>query len=342
MKGLERASSALLQHTRQMSTLALTSWSNKISEQIETLERAVGLMQHHDALTGTSSLAVTQDYNYRMTKGWDMAEQVLNSALNTISQNIKNNTNQQPPWVICRNINESECLFTKSNNTYIITVYNGNSQNLNTLVKVPLYQDITNVNLTDDKETPVEYQIVPVFNNSGQLDNPNMSTKEIWFLASAGPLGFQTYYVTLPSVAKGSTYERYSKNLDASTNSISNGLIQLDFDSQGRLSTFHDLKTGKNYPLTQEFAYYHGHNDRYNQQGTNTTITLNPMEIKTYQLTNLPVNKNPQSSTIPTSTLGTTNSVGKTSTTSSLGNHKSVNNMLLFLILIFYNFVRIF
>ena len=64
-------------------------------------------------LSGTSSEFVTEDYIYRLLNGWGAAEQVINIAMNTISQNLKKNSVQLPTQYICKNINESECLFTK-------------------------------------------------------------------------------------------------------------------------------------------------------------------------------------------------------------------------------------
>lgn len=48
-----------------------------------------------------------------MCKGWTSVEQVLNNAMQTISQNIKNNNIALPTQIICRNINESDCVVTR-------------------------------------------------------------------------------------------------------------------------------------------------------------------------------------------------------------------------------------
>lgn len=51
VKGLVRRSSSLLQITRQLNSLAFSSWSNELSKQIGIFERAVALSQHHDGVT---------------------------------------------------------------------------------------------------------------------------------------------------------------------------------------------------------------------------------------------------------------------------------------------------
>lgn len=94
-----------------------------------------------------------------MIQGWTAVEQVLNNAMQTISQSIKNNSNPFPYQIICRNINESECAFTRTNNLYTVTVHNGNAQPLNTLVKVPLYQNSNSITVTDSNGIPIDSQV---------------------------------------------------------------------------------------------------------------------------------------------------------------------------------------
>uniref|UniRef100_A0A914EQY4 Uncharacterized protein n=1 Tax=Acrobeloides nanus TaxID=290746 RepID=A0A914EQY4_9BILA len=111
-------------------------------------------------------------------------EQVLNNAMQTISQYVKNNTATFPQQIICRRANESDCELTRLNNNYTVTVHNGNSRLLNTLIRVPLYQNTYNVSLTDSEGNPVDYQIINVFGNPSQLNNSNMAPLEIYFMAT--------------------------------------------------------------------------------------------------------------------------------------------------------------
>lgn len=61
---------------------------------------------------GTSKEFVTQDYNMRMVLGVTSGEQVLNAAVQSLSQTSKNNNQPLPSQSICRQINESACAFT--------------------------------------------------------------------------------------------------------------------------------------------------------------------------------------------------------------------------------------
>lgn len=67
----------------------------------------------NNIFSGDSKEPVTQDYIYRLLNGWTNAEQVINSAMQAISQKQKQNAEAFPVQTICRNINESECVFIK-------------------------------------------------------------------------------------------------------------------------------------------------------------------------------------------------------------------------------------
>lgn len=82
---------------------------------IMMLSRMVSFLisRYEKFFSGTAKQYVTQDYIMRMLNGWTSGEQVLNNAMQTISQTIKNNTVSLPKQIICRNVNESECTFTR-------------------------------------------------------------------------------------------------------------------------------------------------------------------------------------------------------------------------------------
>ena len=78
MKLYERETNSLLQSTKQVRVLlgnknmanrensfSLSDFS-KIDQDINVLKRAMGAMQHHDAITGTEKEAVAHDYALRV------------------------------------------------------------------------------------------------------------------------------------------------------------------------------------------------------------------------------------------------------------------------------------
>lgn len=50
-------------------------------DEIENLRRAMGIMQHHDAITGTEKTAVFEDYIRLLIDGFDHCGTVINEAI---------------------------------------------------------------------------------------------------------------------------------------------------------------------------------------------------------------------------------------------------------------------
>ena len=60
----ERQSNSLLQSAKQVNAI---SGSRRQSESVFPLADAMGIAQHHDAVTGTSRSPVDRDYHFRLT-----------------------------------------------------------------------------------------------------------------------------------------------------------------------------------------------------------------------------------------------------------------------------------
>ncbi|KAA6428404.1 MAG: Lysosomal alpha-mannosidase [Trebouxia sp. A1-2] len=79
-KGWIREATAYLQAARQLEVLTQSQSSAK-HPNTDSLEEAVSLLQHHDAITGTEKQHVTDDYHVRLARGWKESQKVFTDAL---------------------------------------------------------------------------------------------------------------------------------------------------------------------------------------------------------------------------------------------------------------------
>ncbi|RXG51005.1 Lysosomal alpha-mannosidase [Armadillidium vulgare] len=73
LKGFERQGNNILQVAKQLASLTGSS----ADESIKTLAEALGVIQHHDAVAGTSKQHVADDYSLILSKGVDNARGLL-------------------------------------------------------------------------------------------------------------------------------------------------------------------------------------------------------------------------------------------------------------------------
>ena len=81
LKGYVRSSSALFQAAKQIqAALAPANELDSATNPLMPLQRAMAVVQHHDAVAGTSMQHVANDYAKRVARGLAAAEAVLGSS----------------------------------------------------------------------------------------------------------------------------------------------------------------------------------------------------------------------------------------------------------------------
>lgn len=139
-KGLVRRASNILNTFRQITTFAKLPNIEEFTSPENKLERAVSLALHHDGITGTSKEFVTQNYIMRISNAYPPIQDLLNQGLQAL------NNGNFPTQTFCLLINETICDFTNSNvHNFSIVIYNSNSQPARELIKVPIYQEFTDL-----------------------------------------------------------------------------------------------------------------------------------------------------------------------------------------------------
>lgn len=113
LKYFERIASSYLQVVKQFSTSTLSQSEHAtIEKSLFDFTAAVGLINHHDAVTGTSKQHVADDYIKILAKAFTAAEQVVH---NKLSQLAFPQDDKTVLLASCRQtVNESTCALTQS------------------------------------------------------------------------------------------------------------------------------------------------------------------------------------------------------------------------------------
>ncbi|PON89356.1 Glucoamylase [Trema orientale] len=234
---------------------------------------ALGIAQHHDAITGTAKQHTTNDYAKRLAIGASEAEIVVNSALSCLAKNksggqceVKELTFSQ-----CQLLNISYCPPTEEDipegKSLVVVAYNPLGWPHTDIVKIPVND--ANLVVQDSSGTKIEAQYVSLDNVTKNLrkfytqaylgQSPKKAPKYwLHFQVSVPPLGWNTYFVSKGS-SKVKRRHVLSKTKSPQSDSIEvgPGNLKLTFSSTtGQLKRIYNSKTGVDVPIQQTYLWY--------------------------------------------------------------------------------------
>ena len=227
------------------------------------LWEAMGVAQHHDAVSGTSKQHVANDYAKRLAAGADVAHQTMGRILSswTGAKDVK----------FCTYLNISVCPATESTNEFTVIAYNPSWQERDVVIRVPLAKR-TSVAVSDGKDDLVS-QIMPVsLAKQSTRGARGHAEVELLFMATLPHQGYKTF--TVKPVSEGHSgaavwTEPEEVPAEPSTFSISNSHgVKVTFSrSTGRVMSFGSGES--EVAVDQQFLWYNGsdgHNNRSNQE----------------------------------------------------------------------------
>lgn len=279
IKRFERLGNNFLQVCKQL--YALTDLGPEDWADLNALREAMGVMQHHDAITGTEKDHVAHDYARILSLGLAECEFTAATALSKIvTKKSEKVPGRDPapeiPFSSCLLTNVSQCEFTETSDSFIVTIYNPLSRPVNNYVRLPVPG--RNYKVTDPEGKDLLVQAIPVADSIQNI--PGRQSKaafEIIFLASAiPPLGFKSYYVA-----------KSSKLTDDQTSSdvnVNEGVrVKIDADT-GLVSEV--TMNGKSIPLEQNFFYYNGTvgNNRESKNRSSGAYIFRPNGTEAYRV----------------------------------------------------------
>uniref|UniRef100_A0A8C2JEK2 Alpha-mannosidase n=1 Tax=Cyprinus carpio TaxID=7962 RepID=A0A8C2JEK2_CYPCA len=156
LKLYERLSNSRLQTCNQLEVLGgPKSKSGPFGEgDSDTMSKAMGVAQHHDAVSGTEKQHVAYDYARRLATGWAHCEVLVRNSLAILS-------GSEAPRVFCENLNISVCPLTESSHKFSMNVYNPLGRTVSWPVRLPVNGSVYSV--TDANGRAVDSQVGNVF-----------------------------------------------------------------------------------------------------------------------------------------------------------------------------------
>ncbi|EDW52191.1 GM12694 [Drosophila sechellia] len=185
-KRFERDGNHILQVTKQLSAFAELS-STQQKEDLEYLREIMGVMQHHDAITGTEKQHVSDDYDRILYDAIVGGVKTAGDALRKLT-NLPNGEFES-----CLQLNISECAFTKDGaDNVVVTLYNALAHTTKQYVRVPVKNE--NYQVTDEKGRVVASELIPVPAEVLALEFRDSDTQhELVFKASVDKIA--SYYI---------------------------------------------------------------------------------------------------------------------------------------------------
>ncbi|WAR25813.1 MAuncharacterized [Mya arenaria] len=114
LKGYVRETNAFSQACRQLDAMAKLTDSDNSTINIQVLKEAMGVAQHHDAVSGTEKQQVAYDYALRLANGRNECQKVMNDAMRKLLPKEKEGPAAME-MKYCDLLNISACTLTEQN-----------------------------------------------------------------------------------------------------------------------------------------------------------------------------------------------------------------------------------
>uniref|UniRef100_A0A8D1UBD3 Alpha-mannosidase n=1 Tax=Sus scrofa TaxID=9823 RepID=A0A8D1UBD3_PIG len=205
------------------------------------LKEAMAVLQHHDAVSGTSRQHVANDYARQLAESWGPCEVLLSNALAQLSGSKKD-------FVFCHKLNISVCPLTQNAEKFQVTIYNPLGRKVDWMVRLPVSEHVYLVK--DPNGTVVPSDVVTV---------PSSDSQDLLFSASVPALGFSIYSVTRVPGQSPQAYDRHPRSQKPWSRVlvIQNEHIRARFNPDtGLLMEIENLDENLLLPVRQAFYWY--------------------------------------------------------------------------------------
>lgn len=243
-----------LQVCKKLSATAPTP-EEQYGENLMRLKNQMGVMQHHDAITGTEKQHVADDYHRELYSSIIACETNTKSSLNQLFTSKEPSSNSTPTnWDFkfnsCLYLNISVCEVSETSDKFMVTAYNALGHTTDQFLRFPVNGESYEVRDYSNNLIPSQLVAIP----QSIVDLPyrvSTSTVELVFQAHVPAMGYQSYFVTRTAAPRviPSRNKRLAEPVTIGSNQFS-----ITFDTNGLLSSI--FVDGNSHRLEQNFLFY--------------------------------------------------------------------------------------
>lgn len=196
-KHFERMGNSFLQVCKQMSSFAINHKDEFVSN-LNKLREIMGIMQHHDAITGTEKQKVANDYAKMINDGIAACAENTMQVLNQWTTRNTNGSELDPlpfEYKPCLQLNISSCDVSEKSEKFIVTVYNPLAHLVFEYITVPVLAGKYLVK--DYRDVEIKHQMSSIPKTILNLDmRKSEATHHLTFHAPEVPaLGYKSFFI---------------------------------------------------------------------------------------------------------------------------------------------------
>ena len=248
LKDFVRRTNNYLQSVRQLAAFAQLN-DTETFDQLGTLERAMGVAQHHDAVSGTERQHVANDYAKRLSIGVDQC-------MNVVTKSLYGLLGKDPDvdLIFCPLLNITECKEIESQLVYVAMIYNPLTRPISSWIRLPtVTSDYSVYDIANEELVFSEFS--PVYDETKKIpERKSEANYNLVFLANLPAQGFGFYSIS--NQTSQPPYKNKRGKVLSDSIILKNQYVQLTFDSNANLVQIDNLDTKLTTSITQHFCYY--------------------------------------------------------------------------------------
>ena len=272
-KRLERVGSSFLQAARQVESMHrgesdVGTEDCKCMQPLYALDDALGVSQHHDAVSGTAKQHVANDYSTRIQAGIDQAASYVIKKIKKILFEEADLDFYLNDMMFCQLLNETKCDVTETaskagDKAIYVVVYNPLASMQQVVISIPVHSPGLNKKLMVSRLDHARLL------RSTMVASPKEGGK-VNFQFDTGPLpptGAVVYRLVWSEEFENEASRLSHQTVKEETTTLVNGVLTVDFDTATGGIQKVTTADGISLDLSQEWGYYTSYDSHFNEQG---------------------------------------------------------------------------